>query len=1085
MHSCKQARLACFGISAAVLLSLVSISAQEQQKRAEWEDQTVNFINVEPVRSDTSVPSGKQMTLLNGNWKFNFVLKPEDRPMDFFKVDFDDSSWKTIPVPSTWQVQGYGTPLYTNVSYPFETRTPPLVTAEPPRWFTAFNERNPVGSFRRTFEIPSDFGKGGQVFLRFNGVEAGYWVWINGKQVGYAEDSYNPDEFNITKYLQSGKNTIAVQVFRWTDGSYLEDQDFFRHSGIFRDVVMFHTPDLSLRDIYVHTLLKNDYKDGTLEGNLFVKNYTDKALKGNVKYSLSYQGKTVWNGSQKVDVPAGEEIPVKLSCVVSNVNTWTAEEPNLYQFQATIDADNNSSDAHQVLTADLGFKTVEVGPQYQLLINGKETLLKGVNRHETHPDMGRAITKKIMERDIMMMKAHNVNALRTSHYPDDPYLYELCNKYGIYVIAESNIECHGKQGLTRDNTWTQAYVERNQNTVNRLKNNPCVTFWSVGNENGRGQNITAAANAIREIDNTRLIHSCDVSYQKGVTDMGSCMYPDVNGLNRIGSNTNEKAPFFVCEYAHSMGNALGNFQEYMDAFEKHPRLVGGCIWDWVDQDIHATYNPETKHYVAAPNKGTARAYGGMFGDNPNDNNFCENGVIDSERHVTPKLMEVKKVYQYLRFKQLESSDDTFKVQLTSKYFHSTLKGATIAAIPTAGYSKTAKRDVQSFAVPDLKPGESHVFSFKLPANAGKNMLVLVFPKESLAKYHVTDTSTDAFATVWNKTDDGDGLKALANGNIEAALEYSIAYDSFLEAFPSQPYKPAASSDKITLNASGENSATITGKNFTVSFKDGLLSGIVYDGKQMLLAPVTLNAYRAPVDNDGWLPIAKGRDQKLFDTVPSCTSFKATEQNGNVLINAEISYQGRHAFSVKTIWTIFADGTIRSQNTILPGFGRTAMPCLGFVMNLPQEYNKVDYLGYGPMENYCDRSTAAVFDKFSTTAQDMFTKSYYARSQACGNRFKTSWVKLTSASDSTGISFRSENSKNGMEFSALPWTQHEINSSVTPDKLAPSVKTVLELDAFQAPLGGNSCGPRPLDSYITYASNNDFFMMDFVISRKPF
>lgn len=1082
-------------IGAATFLSIAAFAVQAQE-RPEWENEKVNFVNVEPVRSDTAVPTASnQSTLLNGNWKFNFVLKPEDRPMDFYKVNFDDSSWKTIPVPSSWQVQGYGTPLYSNVGYPFETRNPPSVTTQPAQWMTSYVERNPVGSFRTNFTLPANYGNG-QVFLRFNGVEAGYYVWVNGEKVGYAEDSYNPDEFNVTKYLKKdGKNTLAVQVFRWTDGSYLEDQDFFRHSGIFRDVVMFHTPDLALRDIYVHTLLANDYKDGTLEGNLFVKNYSEKELTGNVNYKLTYKGKEIWKGSSSITVPANSEAPVKLSYVVKNVDAWTAETPNLYQFTATIDDASKSAAAHQELNADLGFRTVEVGPQYQLLINGKEVILKGVNRHETHPDMGRAITREVMEKDIKLMKAHNVNTLRTSHYPDAPYMYELCNKYGIYVVAESNIECHGKQELTRNPDWTQAYVERNLNTVNRLKNNPSIIFWSLGNENGRGQNLDAASKAIREIDTTRLIHSCDLGFRRGITDMGSCMYPDVNGLNGTGRN-NEQAPFFVCEYAHSMGNALGNFQDYMDAFERHPRLIGGCIWDWVDQDIHAELNPATGKYAAAPNKGKARAYGGMFGDNPNDGNFCENGVIDSERHITPKLMEVKKVYQYLRFKQTDAGTNKVTVQLLNKYFHKTLSGARIAAVPIGGFGKGGKRAVQVKNVPDLAPGATADFTFDIPAGATKDMLYLVFPneKESIAQYDIVENPVDP-------------VKALDNGDLDMARKLAIAYESFAQV-PDDSLNLTASASDAALTRTGsdtEKTAVISNNKVSVTFANGLLSGIAYNKKDMLLSGPVLNAYRSPLDNDGWL---RGRND--ISLTPACTAFTVAQQGKNFVVTSTVDYNtgngnrpqqqgnrpqggrpgqqqgGGYSFSVETVWTIFPDGSIRSQNKIMPKFGRNSLPCLGFVMNLPKEFSKVEYLGYGPMENYNDRKTGSFFDHFKTTVQEIYGTTYYAKSQACGNRTGTKWVRLTSDKNANaGISFYSEKTNQGMEFSALPWTQRELRASTTPDRLPASDKTVLELDVFQAPLGGNSCGPGPMEKYIKYVSSDAPVTMDYVITPKKF
>ena len=434
---------------------------QDLSMREEWENQKINFVNVEPVRSDSALPvDAGQKSLLNGDWKFNFVtmttpdgtLDLSQRPAGFFKPDYDDSSWKTIPVPSTWQVQGYGTPLYTNVNYPFNRDNPPIVTNAPAQWMTAFRERNPVGSYRQTFTVPADFKKGGQVFLKFDGVSAGYYVWVNGEKVGYAEDSYNPDEFNITKYLKPGENLLAVQVYHFTDGSFLEDQDFFRHSGIFRDVVLFRTPDVAIRDFDFRSLLKDNYTTGTLDGKILVRNYSGKAASRTVKYTLLREGREVLTGSANVQIAADnkEDVAVPISVTVPNVDKWTAETPNLYQLRMTIADAANTNENAETVQVNLGFRTVEVGPQQQLLINGKEVILKGVNRHETHPDYGRAITREVMEKDIQLMKSHNINTVRTSHYPDAPYWYELCEKYGMYLVAEANIECHGKQDLTRN-----------------------------------------------------------------------------------------------------------------------------------------------------------------------------------------------------------------------------------------------------------------------------------------------------------------------------------------------------------------------------------------------------------------------------------------------------------------------------------------------------------------------------------------------------------------------------------------------------------------------------------------------------------
>jgi beta-galactosidase len=1094
------------------------VQTQPQQQpvdlstREEWENHKINFVNVEPVRSDSALPlDDGQKELLNGTWKFNFVtmtspdgtLDLSQRPEGFFKPEYDDSAWTTIPVPSTWQVQGFGTPLYTNSNYPFNTRRPPVVTDAPSQNFTSYLERNPVGSYRRTFRLPAGFQKGGQVFLKFDGVSAGYYVWLNGEKVGYAEDSYNPDEFNITKYLKDGENVLAVQVYNFTDGSYLEDQDFFRHSGIFRDVVIFRTPDVAIRDFDFRSLLKDDYTTGTLDGKILLRNYSGKPATRTVQYTLLREGREVLSGSAKVELSADgtEDVAIPVSVTVPNVETWTAETPNLYQLRMTISDEGNTAENAETVQVNLGFRTVEIGPESQLLINGKEVILKGVNRHESHPDYGRAITREVMERDIQLMKAHNINTVRTSHYPNAPYWYELCEKYGIYLVAEANIECHKKRDLTRNPEWEQAFVERNMNNVLRLKNCPAVIFWSLGNENGRGDNLAAASRAIQTVDKTRLIHSCDMGHTDGITDMGSSMYPDVNNVNRTGANTRDKWPFFLCEYAHSMGNALGNFQEYMDAFEKYPRLIGGCIWDWVDQNIRAT-RTEDGTYKAAPFTGEALAFGGMFGDNPNDANFCDNGVIVSERQVTPKLLEVKKVYQYLRFKDLTPDDPkTFTLELTSKYFHKTIRDYTVAAIFTGGQDGAGgERTVLMRKIASLAPGEKTVLTFDLPevprsrddiSEWKKGMLFLVFPSkaDSLVQYKIVEKEADP-------------VELLKNHQVEEARKYAVAWEAFDLPVSTRKYGPfpeAKSNTRLEVAGEGRNITVVgrafqdqdvdgrletvpKGDVFSVKFVDGRLAGVVWEGRECIRKGPELNFARAAVDNDKWLK-AYNDNVMNGESRIECRDFKVDSSNDRaVVVDTELyCRKGSYGFTVKTKWTVYDHGYIRSENAITPDFASTPISCLGFVFELPCGFDQISYIGQGPQENYIDRRTGTYFDRFETTVKGMFTK--YSKTQHYGNRTGVSQVILNNCNREhiATLIFRCENNEKGMEFSATEWTQKEIADAKTPDRLPPSDKTVLELDIFQAPLGGNSCGPVPLEKYTVRAGRETTFKLDYTIS----
>ena len=1096
--------------AAVALFSAFMLHAAETR---EWEDQSVNYVNTEPMRADCAVPSDEgSMMLLNGDWKFHFSLTPEERPADFFQPDFDVSEWGTIPVPSTWEIQGYGTPLYSGWEYPFKV-DPPSVTKEPAREKTSFLERNPVGSYIRDFELPEGWLKNNQVFVRLNGVASAFYLWINGEKVGYGEDSFSPDEFNITKYLREGRNTIAVEVYHFCDGSYLEDQDYFRFSGIFRDVVLFRTPDTAVRDFFMRPSLDedDDYKTGLLEGEIVVKNYgscdSDRRFFAVLR---DPEGNDVYRFSLPLKIEAGQEKTISLHDIrFPDVKPWTAETPNLYELELGIRID--MKEPEQVLTANLGFRTVEIGPENQLLVNGKEVILKGVNRHETHPDLGRALTHEVMEQDVKLMKANNINTVRTSHYPNDPYWYELCAKYGVYVVAEANIECHALQSLTEDPKWTQAYIERNRNNVLRLKNNPAIIIWSLGNENGWGEcaNLVAAAKAVREIDSTRLIHACELGYRPGLTDMGSTMYPSVDTVAQIGSdqehaNWNWEAPektraktgpFFVCEFAHSMGNALGNFKEYVDLFEQYPNLIGGCIWDWVDQDVRATREEDGK-YKAAPFTGDALAFGGMFGDNPGDGNFCDNGVIFADRTKSAKLREVKRVYQYVKFAPetpAPKDSATFNVKLTNGYFHKNLDRHTLVVLYGGGLraDQAGKRIWSAHPIPRLAPGESVTIPCAYPPQAAGMeealaMLLLVFDEP-------IKIGTIRMLTQFNFLAEPDPIDVLDSGRLDDFLDLAVATYSVDGAAnePVLPVKKKSAGDLNLLDVTEDDVETITvkGDHFQAEFRDANLISLAYDGVEILKAGPRPEIYRAPVDNDKWI-FDKDFGKRLNAEVVSNPenvrmSWESTDDGVRVTTHAEYKAAGLVQQFVSTTWDIANDGTITVKANVT--CGNQAFFNLyrnGFSWALDGGYNRVSYLGYGPYENYRDRRHAAWFDRFDTSVLRMIEP--YVKSQSYGNRIGARNVILYGDDkDLPAVSFtllKNENAGRvlaGMEFSVSPWTEGEIAASFTRDRLPePGEKTVLHLDSVVSGLGGASCGPEPLPEYQVHNPN---FTLEYVLA----
>ncbi|MDD6338641.1 MAG: glycoside hydrolase family 2 TIM barrel-domain containing protein [Lentisphaeria bacterium] len=1099
--------------AAAALFSAFMLHAAESGTTREWEDQSVNYVNTEPMRADCAVPSDEgAMMLLNGDWKFHFSLTPEARPADFFRPDFDVSEWGTIPVPSTWEIQGYGTPLYSGWEYPFKV-DPPSVTKEPAREKTSYLERNPVGSYIRDFELPEGWLKDNQVFVRLNGVASAFYLWINGEKVGYGEDSFSPDEFNITKYLREGRNTIAVEVYHFCDGSYLEDQDYFRFSGIFRDVVLFRTPDTAIRDFFMRPSLDedDDYKTGLLEGEIVVKNYcshdSDRRFYAVLRDA---DGKDVYRFSLPLRLEAGEEKTISLHDIrFPDVKPWTAETPNLYELELGLRID--MKEPEQVLTADLGFRTVEIGPENQLLVNGREVVLKGVNRHETHPDLGRALTHEVMEQDVKLMKANNINTVRTSHYPNDPYWYELCAKYGLYVVAEANIECHALQTLTEDPKWTQAYIERNRNNVLRLKNNPAIIIWSLGNENGWGEcaNLVAASKAVQEIDSTRLIHACELGYRPGLTDMGSTMYPTVDTVAKIGSdqknaNWNWQAPektrsktgpFFVCEFAHSMGNALGNFKEYVDLFEQYPHLIGGCIWDWVDQDVRADRQEDGK-YKAAPFTGDALAFGGMFGDNPGDGNFCDNGVIFADRTKSAKLREVKRVYQYVKFAPetpAPKDSATFSVKLTNGYFHKDLDRHTLVVLYGGGLraDQAGKRIWSAHPIPRLAPGESVTIPCAYPPQAAAMeeapaMLLLVFDEP-------IRIGTIRMLTQFNFLAEPDPIDVLDSGRLDDFLDLAVATYS-VDGAANEPVLPvkkksAGELKLLDVTEDGVETITVKGDDFQAEFRDANLVSLAYDGREILKAGPRPEIYRAPVDNDKWIFDKVGKKlnpEVVLKSEKAKMSWESTDDGVRITTSAEYMATGMVQQFVSTTWDIANDGTITVKSGV--GCGNQAFFDLyrnGFSWVLDGGYNRVSYLGCGPYENYRDRRHAAWFDRFDTTVQSMIEP--YVKSQSYGNRIGTKNVILYGDDKKLpAVSFTLLKNEKfdgdelpGMEFSVSPWTEGEIAASVTRDRLPePGEKTVLHLDSVVSGLGGASCGPEPLPEYKVH---NPHFTLQYVIA----
>ncbi|MDZ7373709.1 MAG: DUF4981 domain-containing protein [candidate division KSB1 bacterium] len=1024
----------CLLLACGCILGSAALSAQGPPipSGKEWEDPAVNGINREPPHA-TLMPyadfeqaracireASPYYLSLNGKWKFHWVPRPEERPTEFYKPEFDASGWAEIPVPSNWQMLGYDKPIYTNIRYPFP-KNPPYVD----------HSYNPVGSYRRTFRLPREW-RGRQVFLHFDGVESAFYVWMNGQFVGYSEDSRTPAEFNITSFVRDGENVLAVEVYRWSDGSYLEDQDFWRMSGIFRNVYLFSTPTLHIRDFEVQPELDERYEDAELAVTAWIRNYgTTDAPRVQLEVSLlGPDGKPV--GSQPVAMNgtsllrAGGETVLAVRAPVHRPLKWSAETPYLYTVVLALrDA---TGQAVEYESARVGFRKVEIKGRH-LLVNGKPILIKGVNRHEHDPDTGHYVSLESMIRDIKLMKQFNINTVRTAHYPNDPHWYDLCDQYGLYIIDEANIESHG-MGYAPDQTlanrpeWLSAHLERAIRMVERDKNHPCVIMWSMGNEAGDGLAFEIISDWIHRRDPSRPVHY-ERALDRRHVDVVSWMYPPLDHLVRYAESQPDR-PLIMCEYAHAMGNAVGNLPEYWQLIEAYDALQGGCIWDWVDQGLRKR-TPDGKEFWA---------YGGDYGDEPNDDNFCINGLVSPDRSVQPEIWEVKKVYQNVKFEPV----DLFQgiIRLRNGFFFTNLRDfdlrwqLTEDGVPVQSGSLPA---------PDVEPQESAVV--RLP---------LVQPRLNPgAEYWLRVSIHLRQATLW------------AEAGHEIAWEqfripYRVARAPRVEPLPGEALH-------IT---EGEGGLTIRGKGFEATFdrNSATLASLLYGGLSVIGEPEegvrgpVLNVFRAWTDNeerlaDQWY---KAGLNKLR---PEVRRFEWQQlSSGKAEIVTEIRYWGTDSsgFDHRCRYTVFANGWIHVANEVDP-FGKLPiLPRLGVRMTVAGDLEKLTWYGRGPQENYPDRKSGYAIGLWESTVTDQYYP--YVRPQETGNHEDVRWLALVDEKGS-GILITADET---LSFAALHYTASDLDRANHIHELSPRRNIILCLDAQVLGLGNGSCGPMVLERY---------------------
>lgn len=1016
-------------LAAAAAIAFFPAAAQTFK---EWQDPEVNAVNRAPMRSEAFAfkkgengigkldrKNSSNYLSLNGTWKFNWVNDASSRPTEFWKKDFNDKGWDNIKVPGMWELNGYGDPIYVNMQYPWENyfqNNPPLVPTQ----------ENHVGTYRREIKVPADW-KGKEIFAHFGSVTSNIYLWVNGKYVGYSEDSKLEAEFNLTPYIIPGKeNLICFQVFRWCDGSYLEDQDFWRLSGVGRDCYLFARNKSRIADIRVTPDLDDTYTDGVLD--------IDLTLIGNSPVTL-----TLKDAEGKVVATGNASKSGRTSMKVTAPNKWSAETPYLY----TLTAEMQGSD--EVIPVSVGFRKVEI-KNAQVLVNGKPVLFKGADRHELDPDGGYVVSPERMLQDIAIMKQHNINAVRTCHYPDDELWYELCDKYGIYLVAEADIESHGmgykEKTLAIVPAYHKAHIERNERNVRRNFNHPSVIFWSLGNEAGYGKNFEDAYKWVKEFDPSR-----PVQYERaghdGMTDIFCPMYYGYEGMEAYGKNANAVKPLIQCEYAHAMGNSEGGFKEYWDIIRKYPNLQGGFIWDFVDQGLRAKDDNGVEYY----------AYGGDYNNfDGSDNNFCDNGLISPDRVPNPHADEVRYFYQNvwttpidIKAGKIKVYNENFFKDLSDIYLDWTL-------LRDGRPVRTGRIDAL-----DVQPGETAEITipYGKAEGDGEWLLNVAYTlKES------TDLLPAGYAVarqqlpVSNQTPDKVALPALSGGD-----------------------------NTVSVIDNHRWHLTVKGENFEIEFDrtSGFMTRYEVEGMNLIAegGALTPNFWRAPTDNDFGAGLQR-RYEVWRNPEIKLTSFEHKVIDGMPVVSAKYDMPGVKG-ELSLTYAFGNDGCV----IVTEGFKATEgakvsnMFRFGMQMQMPEQFDAIEYYGRGPIENYSDRNNSTFLGLYNQTVDEQFYP--YIRPQETGTKTDVRWWKQLNRAG------------NGLEFEAAePFSISALNYSIEslddyPEKKqshSPQVKkadyTNICIDKAQQGLACvNSWGAVPLPQYMVPYGDYSF-----VFAMKP-
>ena len=949
---------------------------------------------------------------LNGSWKFSGVLRPSDRPLDFYRSEYNDSAWRSIPVPSSWQMHGFDIPIYSNVPYPFpqDRKAMPNV----PKDF------NPVGSYRRTFTVSPTWA-GREVFLHFAGVDSAFYVWVNGKQVGYSEDSRTPAEFNITKHLKPGVNTLAVQVYRFSDGAYLEDQDMWRMSGIYREVYLWSTAETHVRDYEVKTGFDATYTNGSAT----VKAEITKPEGCTLQAEL-FDGRRI-AGKVSVACAASTELQIPMPLV----KKWSAESPNLYLLLMTLK--DAKGTILEVIPQNVGFRVVDIRDG-KLRVNGQPILIKGVNRHEHSPETAKVVDRALMIKDIELMKQFNVNAVRTSHYPNHPDWYELCDKYGIYVLDEANIEAHhygnGKSDnlLTNSPEWSAAYLNRVERMIERDKNHPSVIIWSMGNESGDGLNAKLTYEWAKRRDPSRPWHYEGTTANGGSSaDINSFMYPTPEQVVRRAAQHLEM-PLILCEYSHAMGNSNGGLKEYWDIFYSGTNAQGGFVWDWVDQGLWVPVPGEFKNNVK---NSRFLAYGGWWEDKTlirNDNNFNNNGLVSADRHPHPGLYAIKYAYRNLHASPVNLVDGMIKVKNWWQFTNAKDVADGTWTVQSGGVT------VASGSLPelDIAPGAEKQFTIPLPK-------LTVMPG---AEYMLNVSFALKADTPWAKRG------------------HELAWDQFpLPVHADGPKMDVSKAAPLKLIAEPDV-ATVQGANFSLRFDrlNGVITSYVYKGTALIERGPRADFWRAITDNDagGWKSLSPSQQEnpetniRLWrDAAPLMTILDTKVENigGVVTLSATAELAQMANAKVTITHTIYGSGDVIVDYAYQPGLAKRAMmPRVGTELVISPGLENLTWYGRGPAATYIDRQ----FERaglFKSTVDKEWVE--YSRPQENGNKTDVRWVALTNAK---GIGLLAVGAPM-LSVGAKHFTKDDLERAAYTFMMQPHPQTFLNLDMKQMGVGG--------------------------------